>query len=82
MSLALVIAASGEGGNEEWGLEGRLLMREGVGFGCYQHGARSGCDQHTATAMTTLVEGQCTLALREMLRAARLDVIAIRRGGG
>ena len=52
------------------GSEGRLLTREGARFGCYQYGGGSGCDQHVATAMTTSVEGWCSLTLREVLHMA------------
>ncbi len=52
------------------GSEGRLLTREGVGFSCYQHGSGGGCDPHVATAMTTSVEGRCSLVLREVLHMA------------
>jgi hypothetical protein len=60
----------GRQGTRRGGSEGRSLTREGAGFGCYQHGSRGGCDQHVATAMTTSVEGRCSLVLREVLHMA------------
>ena len=60
----------GRGGTTRGGSEGRLLTREGAGFGCYQHSGGGGCDQHVATAMTKSVEGRCSLESREVLRTA------------
>ena len=69
-------------GDEEGGSEERLLTREGAGLGCYHHSSNGGHDHHAAATTTTLVKRRCALASMEVLRIARLNVIAIRRGVG